>query len=172
MKKIFAIILTAFFTLSCAKNNAYTIKNESSSKTAKVDKKKVDNRVERYKHYLEDNLYLISLEIMQDEIEITKSNSYKRMLKYVASIKTKLAKSFAVIERYRKRSDDAEYQKHIAYVNCTYISIAASYDYMEFVIKKEQKKQTIKDLDKFKDKLRANTSKLFMKDMKKCEKIR
>ena len=69
MKKIFAIILTAFFTLSCAKNNAYTIKNESSSKTAKVDKKKVDNRVERYKHYLED-----VKEICKDSVDIFSIN--------------------------------------------------------------------------------------------------
>lgn len=172
MKKIFAIILTIFLTVSCAKNSAFTIKNESSSKTAKVNNKKVDNRVERYKHYLEDNLYLINLEIMNDEIEITKSKSYKRMLKYIASIKTKLDKCFAVIERYRKRSDDEGYQKHIAYVNCTYVSIAASYDYMESFIKKEQEKQTIKDLNEFKDKLRSNASKLLMKDMEKCEKIR
>ena len=101
--RTFAIILTIFLTVGCAKNSAFTIKNESSSKTAKVNNKKVDNRVERYKHYLEDNLYLINLEIMNDEIEITKSKSYKRMLKYIASIKTKLDKCFAVIERYRKR---------------------------------------------------------------------
>ena len=157
--RTFAIILTIFLTVGCAKNSAFTIKNESSSKTAKVNNKKVDNRVERYK-------------IMNDEIEITKSKSYKRMLKYTASIKTKLDKCFAVIERYRKRSDDEGYQKHIAYVNCTYVSIAASYDYMESFIKKEQEKQTIKDLNEFKDKLRSNASKLLMKDMEKCEKIR
>ena len=170
--KTFAIILTIFLTVSCAKHTAFNIQNESSNKTAKVNSKKVDNNAEKYKHYLEDNLYLISMDIMKDEVEITNALSYKRMLRYVGYIKEKLNKSFEVIERYRKRSSDDDYQQYIKYVDCTHKAIYASYEYMETFIKSEQEKQTIKQLDKFKEKMRADTSKLFMKDMEKCEKIR
>lgn len=170
--RTFAIILTIFLTLSCAKHTAFNIQNESSSKTAKVNSKKVDNNAEKYKHYLEDNLYLISMDIMKDEVEITNALSYKRMLRYVGYIKEKLNKSFEVIERYRKRSSDDDYQQYIKYVDCTYKAIYASYEHMESFIKSEQEKQTIKQLDEFKEKMRADTSKLFMKDMEKCEKIR
>ena len=111
--RTFAIILTIFLTVSCAKHTAFNIQNESSSKTAKVNSKKVDNNAEKYKHYLEDNLYLISMDIMKDEVEITNALSYKRMLRYVGYIKEKLNKSFEVIERYRKRSSDDDYQQYI-----------------------------------------------------------
>lgn len=170
--RVSAIILTILLAVSCAKHTAFNIQNESSSKTAKVNSKKVDNNAEKYKHYLEDNLYLISMDIMKDEIEITNAPSYEHMLRYIGYIKGKLHKSFEVIEKYRKRSSDDDYQKYITYVDCTYKAIYASYEYMESFINAEQENQTIKQLHEFKENMRANTSKHFMDDMKKCEKIR
>lgn len=169
--RIFAIILTIFLTAGCAKHTAFNIQNESSSKTAKVNSKKVDNNAEKYKHYLEDNLYLISIEIMKDEVEITSALSYKRMLRYIGYIKEKLNKSFEIIERYRKRSSDEDYQQYIRYVDCINKTTYAAYEYMEAFIKKEQEHQTIKYLDEFKEKMRAYTSTFFIKNMEKCEKI-
>ena len=131
MKKFFILLSIPFLLLGCAKNKTFSIQNESSSKTAKVDNKEVDNNIEKYKYQLEDKLYLISLEIMEDEEEISKAPSYKRMLRFIGYIKKKLEKSFSIIEEYSQKSSNAEYQRHIKYVECTYKAINLSYLYME-----------------------------------------
>ena len=172
MKKFFILLSIPFLLLGCAKNKTFSIQNESSSKTAKVDNKEVDNNIEKYKYQLEDKLYLISLEIMEDEEDISKAPSYKRMLRFIGYIKKKLEKSFSIIEEYSQKSSNAEYQRHIKYVECTYKAINSSYLYMESFIQSEMENQYIKRLDIFKEKLRANTSSVFIKDMEKCEKIK
>ena len=109
---------------------------------------------------------------MEDEAEIAKALSYKRMLRYIGYIKKELDKSLEIIDEYNEKSDNAEYQKHIEYVKCTYLVTKSSYLYMESVIKSEQENQYIKYLDKFREKLRNDTAAIFLKDMEKCEKIR
>ena len=56
MKKFFILLSIPFLLLGCAKNKTFSIQNESSSKTAKVDNKEVDNNIEKYKYQLEDKL--------------------------------------------------------------------------------------------------------------------
>lgn len=109
---------------------------------------------------------------MDNELEIAKAISYKRMIRYIGYIKKELDTSLEIIDDYIEKSDDKEYLNHIEYLKCTYIVIKSSYMYMEAVIKSEQENQYIKHLDKFREKLRNDTASLFLKDMRKCEQIR
>lgn len=170
--RTFAIILTIFLTIGCANYTAFNIQNESNSKTAKVDSKDVDNTDEKYKHNLEDKLYRLSTLIMKDEVKISKSKSTNDILKYIENIKTNLDKSFDIIKEYSKKSKNKSYQQYIKYVRCTYKAIYKSYDKMESFIEDNQGDYSKKQMNQLKDKMRSDTSKFFMKNMKKCEKIR
>ncbi len=148
------------------------MQHESKSTDIKAEYTETDNNIEKYKYQLEDKLFLITKNIMEDEKEITKAISYKRMVRFIGYIKKELDKSLEIIDEYQKKSDNAEYQNHIEYVKCTYLVTKSSYLYMESVIKSEQENQYIKYLDKFKEKLRNNTAAIFLKDMEKCEQIK
>lgn len=173
MKYLSVFVCLILFSSCAAKNNgASFLQQESTSTDTVAEHTETDNNIEKYKYQLEDKLYLISKDIMEDETEIAKALSYKRMVRFIGYIQKELDKSIKIIDEYQKKSDDTEYQKHIEYVKCTYLVTKSSYLYMEAVIKSEQENQYIKYLDKFKEKLRNDTAAIFLKDMEKCEKIR
>ena len=168
-------VSACFIVLSKKKkknNTASFLQHESKSTDIKAEYTETENNIEKYKYQLEDKLFLITKNIMEDEKEITKALSYKRMVRFIGYIKKELDKSLEIIDEYQKKSDNAEYQSHIEYVKCTYLVTKSSYLYMESVIKSEQENQYIKYLDKFKEKLRNNTAAIFLKDMEKCEQIK
>ena len=172
--KYLSIFVCTILLISCAaKNNKPSfLQQESTSTDTMAEHTETDNNLEKYKYQLEDKLYLISKKIIENEAEIAKALSYKRMVRFIGYIKKELDKSLEIIDEYQKKSDNIEYQKHIEYVKCTYLVTKSSYLYMEAVIKSEQENQYIKYLDKFREKLRNNTAAIFLKDMEKCEKIR
>lgn len=172
--KCLSIFVCLILLSSCAvKNNESSfLQYESTSSNTVAEQTKTDNNIEKYKYQLDDKLFLISKNIMEDETEIAKALSYKRIVRFIGYIKKELDKSLEIIDEYQKKSDSAEYQKHIEYVKCTYLVTKSSYLYMEAVIKSEQEHQYIKYLDKFKEKLRNDTAAIFLKDMEKCEQIR
>ena len=159
--KYLSVFACFIFLASCAANNTTSfLQHESTSTDTVAEHAETDNNIEKYKYQ------------MEDEAEIAKALSYKRMLRFIGYIKKELDKSLDIIDDYQKKSDNAEYQKHIEYVKCTYLVTKSSYLYMESVIKSEQENQYIKYLDKFREKLRNDTAAIFLKDMEKCEKIR
>lgn len=171
--KYLSVFACFIFLASCAANNTTSFfQHESTSTDTVAEHAETDNNIEKYKYQLEDKLFVISKNIMEDEAEIAKALSYKRMLRFIGYIKKELDKSLDIIDDYQKKSDNAEYKKHIEYVKCTYLVTKSSYLYMESVIKSEQENQYIKYLDKFREKLRNDTAAIFLKDMEKCEKIR
>lgn len=132
----------------------------------------VDNNSIRFTKYLEDNLFQISLKIMEEEKNISDSKNYDDMLKAIINIKNYLTESFELIDRYEKRSKDTKYQKYISYVRCIYNNIKSSYLFMESVINSEKEIKYYNSIEKFKNKMRKDTSDLFLKSMGECEKLR
>lgn len=169
--RIFLVILTIFLTAGCAKHSTFNIQNESNSTTAKVDSEEVDNNIEKYKQHLEDNLYLINLEIMKYEVNITQASSAGDILVNIENINKQLDKAISVINEYGNKSYNRKYQKYIVYLNCTYDVISLSYKHMKSYVNKHDK-HSLKELNQLKDKMRSDVSLLFMEKMKKCEKIR
>lgn len=173
MKYVSVFVCFIILSSCAAKNNESSFLQQKSTSTNTVaGHTETDNNIEKYKYQLEDRLFLISKNIMKDEAEIAKALSYKKMVRFIGDIKKELDKSLEIIDEYQKKSNNAEYQKHIEYVKCTYIVTKSSYLYMESVIKSEQENQYIKYLDKFKEKLRNDMAAVFLKDMEKCEEIR
>lgn len=171
--KYLSVFICFIFLVSCAASNTSSfLQHESTSTDTVAEHAETDNNIEKYKYQLEDKLFIISKNIMENEAEIAKSLSYKRMLRFIGYIQKELDKSLDIIDKYQKKSNDAEYQKHIEYVKCSYLVTKSSYLYMESVIKSEQENQYIKYLDEFREKLRTDTAAIFLKDMEKCEKIR
>ena len=172
--KCLSIFVCLILLSSCAaKNNKSSfLQHESTSTDTMAEQTETDNNIEKYKYQLDDKLFLISKNIMEDEAEIAKALSYKGMVCFIGCIKKELDKSLEIIDEYQKKSDNADYQKHIEYVKCTYLVTKSSYLYMESVIKSEQENQYIKYLDKFKEKLRIDTAAIFLKNMEKCEQIK
>ncbi len=172
--KCLSIFVCLILLSSCVvKNNESSfLQHESTITDTVAEQTETDNNIEKYKYQLDDKLFLISKNIMEDETEIAKALSYKRIVRFIGYIKKELDKSLEIIDEYQKKSDNAEYQKHIEYVKCTYLVTKSSYLYMESVIKSEQEHQYIKYLDKFKEKLRNDTAAIFLKDMEKCEQIK
>lgn len=167
-------ILACFIVLSAcaAKNNSSSVlQQESTSTDTSSEHIETDNNVEKYIYQLEDKLYLVSQKIMEYEAEITKAESYKRMLRYLGYIEKELDKSLAIIDNYKQKSESEFYQQHILYVQCVYNATKSSYLYMESVIKSEQENQYIKYLDEFRIKIRNDAGTIFLKDMEKCNKI-
>ncbi len=172
MRYLYVFVCFIFLSSCAVKNDSSFLQHESTRIDTVAEHAETDNNIEKYKYQLEDKLFVISKNIMEDEAEIAKALSYKRMLRYIGYIKKELDKSLEIIDEYNEKSDNAEYRKHIEYVKCTYIVTKSSYMYMESVIKSEQENQYIKYLDKFREKLRNDTATVFLKDMEKCEKIR
>ncbi len=172
MKYILILIITLSL-LGCAEKKAvFTgIQNETSSQNSEVDEKIVDNNALRFTGYLEDNLYQISLKIMDEEVKISKAKTYENMLKYIGNIKEHLKSSVDIIDRYEKRSPDTDYQRYIKYVRCTYNSLTSSYLFMETSVQKQIDTKS-KNIKKFKDNLRNDTGSYLIELMKECEKIK
>ena len=128
-------VSACFIVLSscAAKNNtASFLQHESKSTDIKAEYTETENNIEKYKYQLEDKLFLITKNIMEDEKEITKALSYKRMVRFIGYIKKELDKSLEIIDEYQKKSDNAEYQSHIEYVKCTYLVLICSHFSISF----------------------------------------
>ena len=86
-------VSACFIVLSscAAKNNtASFLQHESKSTDIKAEYTETENNIEKYKYQLEDKLFLITKNIMEDEKEITKALSYKRMVRFIGYIKKEL----------------------------------------------------------------------------------
>lgn len=170
--KLFAVSICIIILSACAAKTTSFLEHESSSTAMPNQDVETDNNIEKYKYQLEDKLFTVSKKIMHYESETARAKSYKRMKRFIGYIQKEIDKSLEIIDEYKEKSNDENYQNHIEYVKCTYNATKSSYKYMEAVIVSEQENQYIKHLDKFREKLRNDAASLFLKDMEKCEKIK